>query len=75
MPEALTWRGTWCPQCGPDVSSDDDGCCCSCGSTCVGDGADQALELRSWLDPQHPFERSPSSPVVRGAPEITGREH
>jgi len=34
--------GTWCPQCGPGVPSDEDGCCTLCGATAVGDGADVA---------------------------------
>jgi len=37
--------GTWCPQCGPDVKCDEDGCCIECGSTAVGDGAEVALQL------------------------------
>lgn len=34
---------TWCPQCGPRVAIDEDGCCASCGATAVGDGVDRAL--------------------------------
>jgi len=41
------WTGTWCSQCGPDVTYDEDGCCCTCGANCVGDGAEQALALRA----------------------------
>lgn len=42
-----TWTGTWCPQCGPDVPCDEDGCCSACGSDAVGDGAEQALAALS----------------------------
>lgn len=41
-----TWTGTWCPQCGADVTCDEDGCCVVCGATAVGEGAEQALDLR-----------------------------
>lgn len=44
-----TWTGTWCPQCGPDVSSDEDGCCELCGATCVGCGVERALGLRARI--------------------------
>ena len=30
-------RKTLCPQCGPDVKVDDDGCCKECGATATGD--------------------------------------
>ena len=43
----MTHTGTWCPQCGPDVLCDEDGCCCTCGANCVGDGVEQALALRA----------------------------
>jgi len=39
--------GTWCPQCGPNVDADKDGCCRTCGAGCMGPGADEALELLS----------------------------
>jgi len=35
--------GSWCPQCGPSVKCDEDGCCAHCGATATGDGADAAL--------------------------------
>ena len=53
------WTGTWCPQCGPDVSCDDDGCCSACGATAVGEGTEQALALRASVDPTHPGYRCP----------------
>lgn len=34
--------GSWCPQCGSNVSVDEDGCCNSCGCSAVGQGADEA---------------------------------
>ena len=37
---------TWCPQCGPRVDVDEDGCCVSCGATATGDGADMAAAWR-----------------------------
>lgn len=33
----------WCPQCGPRVAVDEDGCCEACGATAAGAGADAAL--------------------------------
>lgn len=39
MPALL---GSWCPQCGSNVSVDEDGCCNSCGCSAVGQGADEA---------------------------------
>lgn len=41
---------TWCPQCGPDVSVDEDGCCAVCGADATGDGADLAHAQRSHLE-------------------------
>lgn len=35
--------GSWCPQCGSNVSVDEDGCCISCGCCAVGQGADEAF--------------------------------
>lgn len=32
----------WCPQCGPDMAIDEDGCCFVCGSDAHGEGADLA---------------------------------
>lgn len=37
-----TFLGSWCPQCGSNVSVDEDGCCNSCGCSAVGQGADEA---------------------------------
>lgn len=36
-------QATWCPECGPRVACDEDGCCAGCGATAVGDGATAAL--------------------------------
>lgn len=37
---------TWCPQCGPGVPIDEDGCCATCGATATGRGVDAVLPLR-----------------------------
>jgi uncharacterized Zn finger protein (UPF0148 family) len=37
---------TWCPQCGPDVHIDEDGCCAMCGADAAGDGVDEAHKHR-----------------------------
>lgn len=42
-------RGSWCPQCGPDVTVDEDGCCVTCGATATGDGADAVLAMRAEI--------------------------
>jgi len=39
-------RHTWCPQCGPDVDVDEDGCCDVCGADAVGPGADGAWQAK-----------------------------
>jgi len=54
--------GTWCPQCGPDVACDEDGCCSACGATCVGEGAEQALAWRA------------ACPWIRREDAVDGRE-
>lgn len=45
--------GSWCPECGSNVSVDEDGCCNACGCSAVGAGADEAhatiADLRSRL--------------------------
>ena len=40
-------NATWCPQCGPDVRVDEDGCCALCGADAMGAGADEADRLRA----------------------------
>lgn len=40
----------WCPQCGPRVSTDEDGCCEACGATATGNGADAALAAYAERD-------------------------
>lgn len=40
---------TWCPQCGPAVPVDPDGCCVPCGSTAEGEGAETAVALRELI--------------------------
>lgn len=46
---------TWCPQCGPAVAVDEDGCCAICGADAMGPGAAAACRvlteveyLRTW---------------------------
>jgi len=31
---------TWCAECGPNVSIDEDGCCKMCGRDAIGEGID-----------------------------------
>ncbi len=38
------WRGTLCPECGPSVRVDEDGCCSTCGIDAMGLGVETA-----WL--------------------------
>lgn len=49
----MPFLGSWCPQCGSNVSVDEDGCCNACGCSAVGQGADEAhatiASLRSRL--------------------------
>jgi hypothetical protein len=35
---------SWCPQCGPYVPIDEDGCCAECGADATGPGAEGALQ-------------------------------
>ncbi len=44
MPRPIN-EATWCPQCGPRVHVDDDGCCAMCGCDAVGHGATFACVL------------------------------
>ncbi len=39
----------WCPQCGPDVWTDEDGCCTHCGCDAIGNGADTAKNTERAL--------------------------
>lgn len=41
---------TWCPQCGPHVRVDGDGCCESCGADAAGAGADRAIVAIAELE-------------------------
>jgi type 1 glutamine amidotransferase len=41
---------SWCPQCGPGVSIDEDGCCESCGATATGAWASRAIEQAAEVD-------------------------
>lgn len=51
----MPFLGSWCTQCGPHVSVDEDGCCNACGCSAVGQGADEAhatiADLRDRLAP------------------------
>jgi hypothetical protein len=40
---------SFCPQCGPDVAYDEDGCCDQCGDTCVGAAVDAFVTEREIL--------------------------
>lgn len=40
---------TWCPQCGPDVCCDEDGCCINCGADATGDGVEKAHRVKKAL--------------------------
>ncbi len=40
---------SWCPECGPNVMVDEDGCCQMCGSTAMGPGATKAHDLAAKL--------------------------
>lgn len=41
---------SWCPQCGPNVEVDEDGCCAGCGATAMGPGADGAHKIKRALE-------------------------
>ena len=41
---------TWRPECGPDVTVDEEGLCTTCGSTATGDGAKSAFTLLNERD-------------------------
>jgi hypothetical protein len=43
-------KGAWCAECGPISSVDSDGLCSACGATCLGDGADRAIESLAELE-------------------------
>lgn len=45
---------TWCPECGPDVEIDEDGCCVSCGCGATGAGVDAAHHWRRRAAPALP---------------------
>jgi hypothetical protein len=49
-PPGVSEPATWCPQCGPRVAVDEDGCCASCGADATGDGADRAGAALAELD-------------------------
>lgn len=38
-----------CVMCGPDVSVDEDGCCATCGASCLGEYAETLLSERDAL--------------------------
>ena len=64
------WTGSWCPQCGPNVKVDEDGCCVTCGCTAVGDGVEQAQKLlettRTFLILLEGLDRLKDSPAAWG---------
>jgi hypothetical protein len=35
---------TFCPECGPNVSIDEDGCCVTCGATAIGSAVNEAVK-------------------------------
>ena len=42
-------RRTFCVECGPDVSIDEDGCCLSCGTSAVGRWLDEHYSIKRML--------------------------
>lgn len=53
-PLTIDTRWTWCPQCGPHVTVDGDGCCDRCGCTAMGRGANRAVEALAATQPAPP---------------------
>lgn len=49
----------FCPECGPNVAADEDGCCVTCGATVTG----------SWLEREREREREAHAFVERGGDE------
>jgi hypothetical protein len=47
MSEIKEVQGSWCPECGPDVKVDEDGCCAHCGADACGRGSWLALGYRA----------------------------
>lgn len=43
-------EATFCPQCGPDVDIDEEGCCLTCGATAVGSAVRDIASLQAVLD-------------------------
>ena len=35
---------TFCPECGPNVDIDEDGCCVTCGATAIGSAVNEAVK-------------------------------
>jgi hypothetical protein len=50
---------TFCPECGPGVPVDEDGCCMSCGATAIGAAVD---EIMKYWDYCKGFDMDFSSP-------------
>lgn len=44
------WRGTLCPECGPSVPVDEDGCCTTCGIDAMGLGVETAWIWKEQRD-------------------------
>jgi hypothetical protein len=59
-PPGVSEPATWCPQCGPRVAVDEDGCCASCGADAMGPGADQALAALRVAEPPGVMTREES---------------
>lgn len=57
-------RGTWCPECGPGVSVDEDGCCATCGATATGPGVDAIIAEVRQLREEVSFLRADRDGVV-----------
>lgn len=58
------WTVTFCPECGPDVSIDEDGCCIGCGATAVGRAIEALIECPGGVDAFADLSPSPYSPEV-----------
>ena len=43
-------EATFCPECGPDVEIDEEGCCLTCGATAVGSAAKDIARLQAVVD-------------------------
>ena len=63
--EATLFGQFWCPECGPAVASDEDGCCTMCGGTLITENVLRAIARVAAAEERRSILHETGSTVIR----------